>query len=79
MYNAITITPKWQIHLPLKIRQQLNLVSPGKAQIAVENKKIVITPQESLILKMAGKYRHLTHKKKINLNKIRDHIDYQRL
>lgn len=79
MTQTITITPRWQIHIPLKIRKQLNLTLPGKAEIQAINKNIVIKPQPSLLLKMSGKYKEIAKKRKVNLENIRDVIDYNQL
>ncbi|HLC94805.1 MAG TPA: AbrB/MazE/SpoVT family DNA-binding domain-containing protein [Patescibacteria group bacterium] len=79
MTQTITITPKWQIYIPLKIREVLHLTTPGKAEITVENKKIVIKPTKSLVLQMAGKYKNIAQQKKINLETIREKIRYDQL
>lgn len=79
MTQTITITPRWQIYIPLKIRKKLNLTLPGKAKIETINKSIIIKPQPSLLLKMSGKYKEIAKKKKVNLENIRDVIDYNQL
>lgn len=40
---------------------------------------LVIKPKKSAVLKLAGKYKNLSAKKKINLDNIRDRIDYSNL
>lgn len=70
------ITPKWQIYLPLNIRQSLGLKSPLSARLSTQGEKIVITPQKSRLLAMAGKYQKLAKNKKIDIDNIRDIIDY---
>ena len=42
-------------------------------------KSIVITPKKSEVLNLAGKYKALTGKKRLNLDKIRERIDYSQL
>lgn len=79
MNTTITITQQWQIYIPEKVRDLLDLVKPVKARLEVKNKSIVITPQPSAILSLAGKYKSLSSKKKINLARIRERIDYSRL
>lgn len=82
MQQTITITPQWQIYLPQQLRKAVGLKRPGKAIIEVKNKNFLVKPQESQVLKLAGKYRHLSHKAKekgINIDKIRDYIDYSDL
>lgn len=76
MLQTITITPKWQIYIPNAAREILGLTKPVKAKLEVKEAKIIITPQKSALLELAGKYRHLYEKKKINLNRVRDYIDY---
>ncbi|OGD62743.1 hypothetical protein A2160_04735 [Candidatus Beckwithbacteria bacterium RBG_13_42_9] len=79
MEQTITITPKWQIHIPLKIREELGLTKPMTAKIRVEREKMVITPVKSSLLAFAGKFKDQIQKKKIDLDKIRDKIDYSQL
>lgn len=79
MFQTITITPKWQVYIPQKIRETLGLTTPTKAKIKVEKNTIVLIPQKSKLLALAGKYKSYYQKKKINLENIRDQIDYSRL
>jgi bifunctional DNA-binding transcriptional regulator/antitoxin component of YhaV-PrlF toxin-antitoxin module len=79
MLQTITITPKWQVYIPQKIREILGLTMPTKAKIKVEKNTIVLIPQKSKLLMMAGKYKDYARKKKIDLENIRDQIDYSRL
>lgn len=79
MQELTAITPKWQVYIPKGIRQRLNLVKPQKAKIKVEEKKIIIEPIESPILKLGGTLRSYYRKRKVNLAKVRDQIDYSNL
>jgi len=79
MIQTISITPKWQIHIPVKFRKMLGLVKPGMAEIEIVRDAIVIRPKPSPILKLAGKYRHRKPVQKINIERIREKIDYSRL
>lgn len=79
MVQTITITPSWQIHLPVEFRKRLGLKEPGKMDMILENDKIILKPKKSKLLKMAGKYKTKKPSKKINLAKIRDQIDYAKL
>lgn len=74
-----TITNKWQIHIPQAARKALNLTKPGKFSIKTEKNRLVLIPLESRILKLAGKYKKYAKGKKINLEKIRDYIDYSQV
>lgn len=76
MEQTISITNKWQIHIPVKLRAKLKLLHPTKATVKVVNNSLVLTPIKNDIEKLAGKYAHLYKKKPINIDKIRDHIDY---
>lgn len=76
MIAQTTITPKYQLHIPVSIRKAVGLTRHGKAIIRADGNKIVIEPiKESPILKLAGT---LKLKKKVDLDNIRDHIDYSR-
>jgi len=79
MLQTISITPKWQIHIPVKFRKLLGIVKPGIAEIELLKDAIVIRPKPSPVLKLAGKYRHRKPVKKINIERIRDRIDYSNL
>lgn len=78
MQTTISITNKWQIHIPKAARKVLKLTKPGRIEIRTERNKLVLTPVESKILKMAGKYEKYGRSKKINLDRIRDYIDYSK-
>lgn len=74
--QTVSITSKWQIHIPVAIRKKLKLEKPSQATIVVEGERIVIKPKKSKILQMAGKYRTLKPIRPINIDRIRDYIDY---
>lgn len=78
METIISITNKWQLHIPKAARKALKLTKPGRVEIQTEGKRLVLTPIESRILQMAGKYQKYTKGKKINLDRIRDYIDYSK-
>lgn len=79
MKTTITITQQWQVYLPEKVRKLIGLTSPGVADLEVKGDRLVIKPKKSAVLKLAGKYKNLSAKKKINLDNIRDRIDYSSL
>lgn len=68
-----TITPNFQVHIPIAIREKLGLKEHGPAIIKTENRKIIIEPIKKDFLSLAGKYKV---KQPISAEKIRDHIDY---
>ena len=74
--QIVSITPKWQVHIPVEIRKKANLEKPTKVEVSVKDGKIILKPKKSKILSLAGKYRGRKPLKKIDLNKIRDYIDY---
>lgn len=78
MTTTIAITSNWQVHIPKTIRKQAGLKKPSKATIKVKGGTIIIKPQESEVLKLVGKYKHLYKKKPIDIDNIRDHIDYSK-
>ncbi|MBF8250040.1 MAG: AbrB family transcription regulator [Candidatus Levybacteria bacterium] len=79
MLTTISITNKWQIHIPKSLRGNFGLDKPGKVAITAEGGKIIITPAKSTIMQYAGNLHERFDKKKINIDKIRDLIDYSDL
>lgn len=75
MDTITTITPKFQVHIPVAIRKKAGITSHGRALIRTEKSKIIIEPidEKKGILSLAGKFKV---KKLIPAEKIRDHIDY---
>ena len=78
MQTTISITKRWQIHIPKAARKALKLTKPGQIQIKLKENKLELTPVESKILKLAGKYEKYAKGKRINLDRIRDYIDYSK-
>lgn len=76
MQTTVSITRKWQIHIPKAIRQKLKLDQPVVADITTEKGKIIITPKKSAVLELAGKYHQDYIKNPIDVDNIRDYIDY---
>lgn len=76
MIAQTTITPRYQLHIPVSIRKAVGLKRHGPAIIRADGNKIIIEPiKESPILKLAGT---LKLKRKVDLDNIRDYIDYSR-
>lgn len=73
METLTTITPKFQVHIPVAIRKKIGLKKHGRAVIRAERKKIVIEPLEVDFLSLGGKFKV---KNAIPAEKIRDYIDY---
>ncbi len=76
MLTTISITNKWQIHIPKSLRGDFGLDKPGKVAITAEKGKIIITPAKSTIMQYAGKLHEKYNNKKINIDQVRDLIDY---
>lgn len=81
MQTTISITSKWQVHIPKAARKALGLKKPGVLEIKAKKGELVLTPAKKSILDYAGKYHYLLNAKtrKINIDKIRDYIDYSNL
>lgn len=76
MEATIAVTSRWQIHIPKKMRAVLGNKRPGVLKIKAEKDKLVISPTKKNILDLAGSLHHLYKKKPINIDRIRDYIDY---
>lgn len=70
-----TITPKFQIHLPVEIRKKAGLTSHGRVKIKATKGKITIeTPKkEDDILSLVGSIKP---RPDIDIDNIRDYIQY---
>lgn len=79
MTTTVSITSQWQIYLPQSVRKAMGLTHPTQAKLEVKNKKLTVTPYQSPILSMIGKYSHLKPIKPIDLDNPRDFIDYSDL
>lgn len=73
MEMMTTITPRFQVHIPVSIRKKIGLKSHGRAKVRVENSKIVIEPIKSAFLTLAGSYKVA---KPITAEKIRSYLKY---
>lgn len=79
MQATISITNKWQIHIPKSLRGDFGLDRPGQVAITAEKGKIIITPAKSKIMQYAGRLHEKYNKKKINIDNVRNIIDYSDL
>ncbi len=77
--QTVSITPKWQIHIPVSIRKELGLTNPTQADVYVENNTLIVKPKRSKILEMGGSLANKKPLRPINIDKIRDFIDYSDL
>ena len=79
MNMIISVTNRWQIHIPKSLRGVFGLDKPGKVAIQAVPGKIIITPAKNSIMQYAGKLHEKYNKKKINVDNIRDVIDCSNL
>lgn len=77
--QTVSITSKWQVHIPVSIRTQLGLDKPTKAEISIEGKKIVMKPRKSRIFELEGSLQNIRPTEPINIDRVRDFIDYSKL
>lgn len=78
MNQLIAITQQWQIYLPEDIRKAVNLTKPTQAKISVKKKKIIIEPVESRFLQAAGCLSKVKPTTKIDIDNVRDYVDYSK-
>lgn len=76
MEVTATITPKFQIHIPVAIRKKAGFTHHGPVVMRADGGKITIRKRKGMdILSLAGAFRV---KNPIPADKIRDYIDYSR-
>lgn len=76
MNQTISITPKWQIHIPVEARKKINLTKPTQMNMTVKDGSLILTPKKSKLLSLSASITPPKNVKQINLDTIRDHIDY---
>ncbi len=76
MKQTVTITSKFQVHIPKAIRQEAGFMTHGPVVMRADKGRIVIEKKKGKgILALAGAFRV---KNPIPAEKIRDYIDYSR-
>ncbi|NCN82463.1 MAG: AbrB/MazE/SpoVT family DNA-binding domain-containing protein [Candidatus Pacebacteria bacterium] len=70
-----TITPNFQVHIPVTIRKQSGITQHGTAIISAQKGKIIIEAKPSGFLALGSSFQV---KKPIKVEQIRDHIEYSR-
>jgi bifunctional DNA-binding transcriptional regulator/antitoxin component of YhaV-PrlF toxin-antitoxin module len=73
MQTLTTITPKFQVHIPVKIRKQAGIKKHGRAYIKAKKDKIIIEPVKNDFLSLGGTFKV---KNPIPAEKIRKIIEY---
>jgi len=76
MSTTIAITSNWQLHIPQVIRGLVGFQAPGEVVATVKTGVVTLRPKKSKILSLAGDLHLLYKKKPINLDRVRDEIDY---
>lgn len=80
MEVTATITPQFQIHIPVAIRMKAGFTHHGPVTIRADAGRIIIEKKRGkTILDLAGKYKARGKRVKIDLANIRDYIDYGNL
>ena len=73
MQTVTTITPKFQVHIPIAIRKKIVFKKHGRATIEVKQDKIIIAPVKDDFISLGGTFRV---KKPTPAEKIRQFINY---
>lgn len=76
MTSTVTITNNWQLHVPLAMREIVGFKKPGVVTVSAKKGVLLIKPQKSKILALAGFLHKEYLKKPIDVDNIRDYIDY---
>lgn len=66
-----TITPRWQLHIPVSARKAFK--KHGRVMIVTQKGGIIVKPEKNDIMALAGAFKV---KNPIPADKIRDYIDY---
>ena len=74
MDTYATITPNWQLHIPVSLRKTAGIVTHGRVKVTASTGKIIIhKTKNDYVSKWSGAFRV---KNPIPADKIRDYIDY---
>ena len=76
MTLTVAITNNWQLHVPLAVRQIARLEKPGMVTITAKPGGFLVSPKQSKILTLGGIFHKDYLKNPLNIDKIRDEIDY---
>ncbi len=80
MEQIVTITPKFQVHLPKKIREKAGFLTHGPVVMRADKGEITIRKRKGKsILDLAGVIKPKGKAKTIDIDNIRDYIDYSDL
>lgn len=76
MTSTVTITNNWQLHVPLAMREVVGFKKPGLVTVSAKKGALVIKPKKSKIMSLAGSLHAAHLKNPIDIDNIRDYIDY---
>ena len=76
MTLTVALTNNWQLHVPLVARKIAGLDRPGLVNVTVKMGQLVVTPKKSKILSLAGSLHEKYLKNPIDVDNVRDIIDY---
>lgn len=76
MEQTVTLTSKFQLHIPKKIREKAGFFTHGPVVMRADKGEIVIRKRKGKsILDLAGSIKPKGKAKNIDLDNIRDYID----
>lgn len=78
-YHTTTLTKKGQVHIPVLVRDELGISAPSRFKVHIQGKNIILEPDNSSILQLAGILKGTKPIKPVEIEKIRDFIDYSNL
>lgn len=76
MTLTVAITNNWQVHIPLTARRIVGFDKPGVVTVTAKKGQLVISPKKSKILSLAGSLHEKYLKNPIDIDNVRDIIDY---
>jgi bifunctional DNA-binding transcriptional regulator/antitoxin component of YhaV-PrlF toxin-antitoxin module len=76
MTTTISMTNRWQVHIPDAIRKTLNIDRAIQFNVSVENGAIVLRPRKSSLDKHFGAFKT---NKKVDIENLREKVDYSEL
>lgn len=80
MQQIVTITSKFQVHIPKKIREKAGMLNHGPVVMRADKGKITIEKRKGKsILDLGGSIKPRGKAKDIDIDNIRDYINYSDL
>lgn len=78
MNMTIAVTSKWQLHIPRQARELSGFDKPSMVTMTVKKGAITIKPKKSAFLSLAGSLRLAHLKNPVDIDDIRNYIDYSK-